>query len=173
MKHQSPAISSSKDFLSYWSCPGSLPWWTKNRWLCPISYSKTHDMKKMTTSMKEKKNLYLKNDLRNALTTGSYYQVLLTLFCWLKAEQYHSCFTLCTEHAGCCSPPEPRVWAGWPYAGMQNNDWLMHRLNENSLRFRCGFEHFQRVCCFADSSFDSTPFKYFNEIKIWHIKLVM
>lgn len=120
-----------------------------------------------------KKNLYLKNDLRNALTTGSYYQVLLTLFCWLKAEQYHSCFTLCTEHAGCCSPPEPRVWASWPYAGMQNNDWLMHRLNENSLRFRCGFEHFQRVCCFADSSFDSTPFKYFNEIKIWHIKLVM
>lgn len=123
--------------------------------------------------MKEKKNLNLKHHLQNALIIGSYYQVLLTLSCWLKAEHYHSCFTLCTEHAGCCSPPEPRVWAGWPYAGMQNNDWLMHRLNENSLRFRCSFEHFQRVCCFADSSFNSTPFKYFNEIKIRHIKLVM
>lgn len=54
--------------------------------------------------MKEKKNLNLKHHLQNALIIGSYYQVLLTLSCWLKAEHYHSCFTLCTDTQGAVRP---------------------------------------------------------------------
>lgn len=79
-----------KDFPS--QCKGSSSWsrWTKNMWLHPNQLQiNTLNLKKKYKSY-DNNSLYLEHHLWNALPVFNYYNMSITLLCWLAAKQPRS-----------------------------------------------------------------------------------